>query len=154
MLRKFNSFLKFTYLKLDKKFKKSKDLMGKKTLFGQMPDWNPAEMIGIKPKPLALSLYRELITDHVWSKQRRNYGYRYVDSNHLMASFFGTPYIDVRVDFNSWIPSTLNEKLANKLTNFYIKKFIKNKNYHDKIEFEIIFSCFTASTNKRLKELF
>ena len=150
----FNNLL----LKLEKKITKLQsphhDLIGKTTAFGVMPDWNPAEMIGIKPKPLALSLYRELITDHVWSKQRRNYGYRYVDSNHLMASFFGTPYIDVRVDFNSWIPSTLNEKLANKLTNFYIKKFIKNKNYHDKIEFEIIFSCFTASTNKRLKELF
>ena len=118
-----------------------------------MPDWNPAEIIGIKPKPLALSLYRELITDHVWSKQRRNYGYRYVGSNHLMASFFGTPYIDVRVDFNSWIPNNLNQNLANKLTNFYIKKFIKNKNYHDKIEFEIIFTCFTASTKKRLQEL-
>ena len=33
-----------------------------------MPDWNPAEIIGIKPKPLALSLYRELITDHIWQR--------------------------------------------------------------------------------------
>ena len=38
-----------------------------------MPDWNPAEMIGTKPRPLALSLYRELITDKVWSEQRLDY---------------------------------------------------------------------------------
>ena len=41
---------------------------GKTTYFGVMPDWNPAEIIGKKPKPLALSLYRELITDHVVGK--------------------------------------------------------------------------------------
>jgi len=32
-----------------------------------MPDWNPAEIIGIKPKMLALSLYKELITDNIWA---------------------------------------------------------------------------------------
>ena len=45
-------------------------LLGRKTVYGVMPDWNPAEIIGIRPKPLALSLYRELITDSVWAYQR------------------------------------------------------------------------------------
>ena len=36
-----------------------------------MADWDPAEMIGSKSKNLPLSLYSELITDHVWSEQRR-----------------------------------------------------------------------------------
>ena len=44
-----------------------------------MPDWDPAEIIGTKPRPLALSMYRELITDHVWSKNRTNYGYKNVN---------------------------------------------------------------------------
>ena len=39
-----------------------------------MSDWNPAEMIGLKPKPLALSLYKELITDLVWAESRKSYG--------------------------------------------------------------------------------
>ena len=68
-----------------------------------MTDWNPAEIIGLKPKPLALSLYQELITDVVWAKSRKDYGYRDLTSNHLMNTFFGTPYIDIRIDFNSWI---------------------------------------------------
>ena len=46
------------------------NLFGKNNFFGVMPDWNPAEIIGKKPRPLALSLYQELITNHVWSKNR------------------------------------------------------------------------------------
>ena len=41
-----------------------------------MSDWNPAEMIGNKPKPLSISLYSELITNSIWSIQRKNYGYK------------------------------------------------------------------------------
>ena len=78
-------------------------LMGKKTIYGVMPDWNPAEIIGIRPKPLSLSLYRELITDSIWAYQRHNYGYRNLRSFPLMQHFFGLPYIDVRLSFNSFI---------------------------------------------------
>ena len=98
-------------------------MLGKTTYFGVMPDWNPAEIIGFRPKPLALSLYKELITDHVWSKNRLLFGYRDVTSSHLMTTFFGIPYIDLRVDFNSWLPASLSEKTSNKLINYYLKKF-------------------------------
>ena len=30
-----------------------------------MSDWNPAEMLGNKPKPLGISLYKELITNNI-----------------------------------------------------------------------------------------
>ena len=142
--------------KLEKKIRKLQnkhhDLLGNTTSFGVMPDWNPAEMIGYKPKPLALSLYQELITNHIWSEHRKNYGYRDVGSNHLMANFFGTPYIDVRVDFNSWLPRSLDEKLASKLVNYYINRFNKNKQFHDKVEFEILFTCYTPSSEKKIKK--
>ena len=36
-------------------------LYGRTTLFSTMSDWNPAEMIGVTPRPLALSLYQKLI---------------------------------------------------------------------------------------------
>ena len=39
-----------------------------------MSDWESAEMIEVKPSPLSLSLYSELITDEVWAKQRHDYG--------------------------------------------------------------------------------
>ena len=79
-------------------------LLGKKTVFGVMPDWNPAEIIGIRPKPLSLSLYRELITDSIWAYQRHNYGYKNLRSFPLMQSFYGLPYIDLRLSFNSRRP--------------------------------------------------
>ena len=57
-----------------------------------MSDWNPAEMLGTKPKPLAISLYSELITNSIWSKQRSNYGYRDVSPNPLMYNI-GVPLL-------------------------------------------------------------
>lgn len=150
--------LQSNYSRIEKKIiklqEKHYDLIGNTTYFGVMPDWNPAEIIGIKPKPLALSLYQELITDHVWSLNREKYGYKDLSSYHLMTLFYGTPYIDVRIDFNSWLPAKLNNRISEKLINYYLGKFLKNKKFHDKIEFEIIFSCFTFSTKQRLhKEL-
>lgn len=152
-----NSGIEPTLFKLAKKIEKLQkphhSLLGDSTAFGTMPDWNPAEMIGIHPKPLALSLYRELITNTVWANQRRAYGYRDLSSNQLMTTFLGTPYIDIRVDFNSWIPNTVPKKLAEKLINFYIKKYKNNVEFHDKVEFEIIYTCFNFGTEERLEEL-
>jgi len=151
------NFANNTLAKLEKKIlklqKKHHNLLGNTTAFGVMPDWNPAEIIGTKPKPLALSLYQELITDHTWSLNRKDYGFRDLTSNHLMTSFFGMPYIDVRVDFNSWIYSNLDKNLANKLVKYYLKQFKKHPQLHDKAEFEILFTCLTPSTNKKLKKL-
>ena len=138
--------------KIDKLKQKHHDLLGTTTYFGNMPDWNPAEIIGTKPKPLALSLYQELITNHVWSENRSNYGFKDLSQFHLMTTFFGTPYVDIRIDFNFWIPIDLNKKISKKIVNFYLKKFSQNDNLHDKIEFEIIFSCITFSSLERIKK--
>ena len=69
-------------------------------------------MIGIRPRPLALSLYQEVITDSVWAYQRDNYGYRNLRSFPLMVDFGGLPYIDIRVSFNSFIPAGLEETVS------------------------------------------
>ena len=113
-----------------------------------MSDWNPAEMIGKKPSQLSYSLYSELITNSVWAEQRYNYGYKDVHPNKLMLNFAGTPYIDLRVDLNSFLPIDLNNNISKKLINFYIKKIKKNPELHDKIEFEVINTCFDFSIHK------
>jgi len=128
-------------------------LMGKKTIYGVMPDWNPAEIIGIRPKPLALSLYRNLITDSIWAYQRHNYGYRNLRSFPLMPHFFGLPYIDLRLSFNSFIPSDLDKGLANRLVDYYTNRLLDNPVLHDKIEFEVVFSCYTLDLPERLSIL-
>jgi hypothetical protein len=145
--------LKKTEKKIIKIQKRHFDLLGKITYFGVMPDWNPAEIIGIKPKPLALSMYQELVTDHIWSENRKKYGFQDLTSHHLMQNFFGTPYVDIRVDFNSWLPNDLSTQLKKKLISYYLNKFKNNTHLHDKIEFDILFTCFTPNTDTNLQEL-
>ncbi len=128
-------------------------LCGEKAVYSVMTDWNPAEMIGIRPKRLALSLYQEIITDSVWAYQRDNYGYRNLRSFPLMVDFGGLPYIDVRVSFNSFIPAELDEEISEKLVNYYIGQLIQNPQKHDKAEFEIIFSCYTLDLPERIQVL-
>ncbi|EKD54681.1 MAG: hypothetical protein ACD_60C00057G0006 [uncultured bacterium] len=128
-------------------------LHGKQTVYGVMPDWNPAEIIGIRPKPLALSLYRELVTDAVWAYQRDNYGYANLRSFPLLVDFEGLPYIDVRVSFNSFLPKELPTDLAECLVNYYLDRLIDCPSLHDKVEFDIVFSCYTLDLQKRLAVL-
>jgi phosphohistidine swiveling domain-containing protein len=128
-------------------------LCGRKAIYSVMTDWNPAEMIGIRPKPLALSLYREIITDSVWAYQRDNYGYRNLRSFPLMVDFGGLPYIDIRVSFNSFVPAELDQELSEKLVNYYIDRLVDNPEKHDKAEFDIVFSCFTLDLKERIQVL-
>jgi len=128
-------------------------LHGARSVFGVMPDWNPAEIIGVRPRPLALSLYKDLVTDSIWAYQRDNYGYRNLRSFPLLLSFAGLPYIDVRVSFNSFIPADVDPPLAEKLVNYYLERLVRSPSYHDKVEFEIIFSCYTLDLPARLQAL-
>ena len=128
-------------------------ILGKKTCYGVMPDWNPAEILGVRPKKLAISLYKELITDNIWANQRLSYGYRNLTMHPLMTSLCGIPYIDTRITFNSFIPQKLNESIAEKLVDYYITKLVQYPAYHDKIEFEIVFSCYYLGLSNKLNTL-
>jgi len=128
-------------------------LFGSRTVYGVMPDWNPAEIIGVRPRPLALSLYKDVITDSVWAYQRNNYGYRNLRSFPLLVTFGGLPYIDVRVSFNSFVPADIDPELAERLVNYYIERLIDAPHHHDKVEFEIIQSCYTFDLPDRLAKL-
>jgi adenylylsulfate kinase-like enzyme/phosphohistidine swiveling domain-containing protein len=128
-------------------------LHGSRAIFGVMPDWNPAEIVGVRPWPLSLSLYCELITDAIWAYQRDNYGYQNLRSFPLLVGFHGLPYIDVRVSFNSFVPRDVPHDLAARLVNYYIDRLLGEPHLHDKVEFEIIFSCYTLDLPKRMGRL-
>lgn len=128
-------------------------LSGERSLYGVMPDWNPAEIIGLRPRPLALALYRDLVTDSIWAYQRDNYGYRNLRSFPLMVHFEGLPYIDVRVSMNSFVPRDLDDGIAGRLVNYYLDRLAAVPALHDKVEFEIVFSCYTFDLPARLERL-
>ena len=125
-------------------------------LYGIMPDWNPAEIIGTAPADLALSLYRFLITDETWAIQRSEYGYRDVRPSPLLVSFAGRPYVDVRASFASFIPKSIDEDLASRLLSFYLDWLHANPTLHDKVEFEVVPTClspdFSFWENRLTKE--
>jgi len=128
-------------------------LHGTRAVFGVMPDWNPAEMIGLRPRPLALSLYQELVTDAIWAYQRNNYGYKNLRSFPPLVSFHGLPYIHARVSFNSFVPRDIEGNLAERLVNYYLDRLRSEPNLHDKVEFEIVFSCYTLDLPERIQTL-
>jgi hypothetical protein len=113
-------------------------LYGGNTAFGLMPDWNPAEMIGEIPRPLDFSLYRHLVTNHVWREARGQMGYRFLPAVELMVSIAGRPYIDVRASFNSFLPIRLDGEICHKLVNAWIDRLNRHPELHDKVEFEIV----------------
>ena len=118
-----------------------------------MSDWNPAEMIGSISTPLAISLYSELITNEIWSKQRDNYGYKDVSPNRLMVNLFNHPYVDLRTDFNSFFPKNLNKKIEIICNDYFIDKLRNNIDFHDKIEFKVIPTCFELFDKNKLNFL-
>lgn len=124
---------------------------GKRSILGVMPDWNPAEIIGVTPRPLAASLYREIITRRTWSKAREIMGYRKMPPEELMILVAGRPYIDVRNSFNSFLPEGINPETAEKLINAWIFRLDQNPQFHDKIEFEIAATVFDPCFEENFK---
>ncbi|MCE9613269.1 MAG: pyruvate, phosphate dikinase [Lentisphaerae bacterium] len=116
-------------------------LLGRRTILGEMPDWNPAEMIGTTPRPLAASLYRELITKSTWRLARERMGYRRLASEELMVMIGGRPFIDVRNSFNSFLPDGLDDEVGEILINAWIDRLDTNPQLHDKVEFEVAHTC-------------
>ncbi|MCF3120446.1 phosphoenolpyruvate synthase [Streptomyces arenae] len=120
--------------------------LGAETVLGVMPDWNPAEILGVRPRPLALSLYRELITDSEWAEARLAYGYRDVRGVPLLVDLQGLPYIDVRASFTSLVPAAVDEPTARRLVAHYLAELRTHPEWHDKVEFSIALASYHFNT--------
>lgn len=116
-------------------------LDGSHSLYGTMPDWNPAEMIGTAPRTLALSLYQHLIGNDAWAAARAAIGYRDCRPTPLIVSLGGRPYVDVRASLNSFLPADVESDTAQKWVEHNLKQLEANREWHDKIEFEVAVTC-------------
>lgn len=137
---------------IDRNQSKHPYLVGDTTYFGLMPDWNPAELIGTRPSPLALSLFRDLITDGIWAYERGNLGYRNVRSFPLLFNLSGHPYIDIRASINSLIPAELTDTLASKIANLYLDFLKNNQQFHDKVEFDVYLTCWSFDFESKIQK--
>ena len=126
---------------LGKRLAPQAGMYGDSTLLGVMPDWNPAEIIGTTPRPLAASLYRRLVTDSTWREARALMGYHHPRHQALMVMLGHHPYIDVRCSFNSLLPAGLEPGLCGKLVDAWLQRLQAHPQWHDKIEFDIVQTC-------------
>ena len=141
------NLIKKEKLKFIKQTKKNKGI------FSNMQDWNPAEIVGRNPRKLAIDIYEYIITNKIWAIQRKQFGYKYPKSSKLIQNFCGKPYVDCLKSFYSFIPDKIDNKLTNKLMEFYREKLLKNEELHDKVEFQIAFTCFEFDFFERAEEL-
>ena len=128
-------------------------LAGGRTIFGDMPDWNPAEIIGSRPNTLDYTLYSFLFMDHAWHEARTSLGYMDVFPGELMTSFGKRPYIDTRLSFNSFTARDISEPLREKLITYYLDKLQSHPERQDKVEFEVLWTCYDFSLIESVKAL-
>jgi len=150
---KFNNLLNKSEEKYEKITLRNKNY-GEKGVFGLMPDWNPAEIIGFQPNLFSYSLYKHVVTDKVWAIARNKMGYKELKNPKLMYSFTGKPYIDLRMSFNSFLPRDLNSKIQKKVTKYWVDQLVKKPFFHDKIEFEITENCFYFGLDKKINKYY
>lgn len=136
------------------RFRPKSGLFGSSNILGIMPDWNPAEMLGITPSILSTSLYRELITRDVWRRSRERMGYRQLPPEELMVVLGGRPYIDIRCSLNSFLPDGVDFSIGEKVVDTQLQILRDNPHYHDKLEFEVAVTCADFSVEKTLRDRF
>ncbi|WP_456415829.1 PEP-utilizing enzyme [Thiolapillus sp.] len=117
------------------------DFSGIRTLLGGMPDWNPAELLGAHPRPLAISLYRALISSSPWCKARLQLGYKDIGSQDFLHVLAGRPYVNVRTSFSSFLPAGLPQKMELQLLGAWLDRLAAQPKYHDSIEFDVVPTC-------------
>ncbi|MEO3678961.1 PEP/pyruvate-binding domain-containing protein [Rheinheimera sp. FR7-31] len=150
--RRVNRQLEHVSLFLRSQLGEKRGVYGKRSIFGSMPDWNPAEIIGSFARPLSSSLYRYLVTDSVWSQARALIGYHHVRHQPLMYVIGHHPYIDVRASFNSFLPQNVAAETAEKLIDGWIDYLSRHPELHDKVEFEVAQTCMDFQFNQHFEQ--
>jgi hypothetical protein len=113
-----------------------------------MADWNPAEIVGLTPAPLAFDLYRTIITDRIWAQQRYEVGYRDLRGWPLIRTFGGQAFVDVRASLNSFIPAAVADVVAARMVDYAHSLLREDCSLHDKLEFELLPTCLDFSFEK------
>jgi phosphohistidine swiveling domain-containing protein len=110
-------------------------------LLGMMPDWNPAELLGEHPRPLALDIFDRVIARRAWRLGRSALGYSRRNPSPLLRVHAGRPYVDVAASFRSLLPAALDDKLGERLVAAWIARLEAEPALHDKVEFDVAMSA-------------
>lgn len=106
-----------------------------------MADWNPAEMLGLRPMPLDISLYDELIMRGAWADGRVSIGWCEPSELNLMAVVAGRPYVKLALSLQSLLPQGLPQRLVARLVSDRLAVLSADRQLHDKVEFRLMWSA-------------
>lgn len=126
---------------------------GAQTIFSDMADWNPAEMLGPRPAGLDVSFYRLLITQGAWNIGRVSLGYTDVRPAELLSILGDKPYIDTRVSLNSLTPALVSQPLRRRLVDWGLATLAQYPELHDKIEFTLAFPSLDLAADQRAQRM-
>jgi len=114
-------------------------VLGSSTLYTLMSDWNPAELIGSHPRPLALSLFQALIARGTWWQARERLGYAPAPQLDvaLLRPLAGRPWVDLRRSANSLIPAGVPGTIVTRLVDLWLARLRSQPHLHDKVEFNL-----------------
>lgn len=118
-----------------------------------MTDWNPAEILGVRPLPLDVSLYDEILMKSAWSEGRASVGWARPEDTNLLAVVAGRPYVKIRQSIQSLLPAGLEPGTAARLVSNRLERLRIAKHLHDKVEFRIMWSAFAFDPKALHQEL-
>lgn len=119
-------------------------------LLGLMPDWNPAELLGEHPRPLALSLFQSLIGDGAWWQARCSLGYARPLRPRLLCPLAGRPYVDNAASLSSFIPGGLPPAVTRRLLKGWTGYLASHRHLHDRVEFDVAVTALEFDLRQRL----
>ncbi len=128
------------------------DYLDTNHVLSDMASWRPAEILGLNPRPLDCSLYKEFITSGKWNESISHFGYAN-EVNDIMQKIGNKPYISVDYSIAGLTPKSLSPNIKFKLKEYYIDKLKKRPQMHERLERDLIFNCYDFATKDKLIEL-
>jgi glutamine kinase len=124
-------------------------LADESTVLSLMSDWNPAELIGERPRKLAADLFDYFIAKKTWYQARIALGYAAICTEPLLDWVAGRPYVNVRRSCSSLLPYGVTREMAEPYLRSAIARLRSDPTMHDKVESKLYLSAFASNHYNR-----
>ncbi len=107
------------------------------TVYSGMSDWNPFELLGAHPRPLAADIFDVLIGRRSWWEAREALGYDPALRGTLVTRILGRPYVDLRASCLSLLPNRIATCDRVRYADFVVKRLKADAALHDRVEIDL-----------------
>lgn len=117
-------------------------------VLGDMIDINPAELLGVSPAPLDISIFKYLFADKIVEQVRRGMGYDPLDIG-MLRVVEGKPYVSMRAAAFSFRPCGISEEIYERMVRIYRNMLVDNPALQSRVEFDV----FAMSCGEKLERV-